>query len=405
MIRTTAYAYPWDVARLGADAVLDDLSALGMAGIDLAATYHPIDALSPRDPGGAARLFTSPRGAVHFPARPERYGRIVPSLHPDASVRAAWPAVAEAAAARELAVNAWTVVLFQPWICDAHPDCARVLPSGDPVGPILCPASPHVQEYVANLCADLADQIPIHTLRLEMASSPVFDYGWLRPRILVEVPPLARQLLTLCFCASCTRRGADAGIDVERVRRDVNRAVAEELGGMAPPEPQLAAGRAAGLAADDELHAFAVQHEAATVELVRAAVSRIGGERPRVSTMVNAPFSLLVGDVERDLVADLVGAVDQVLVFPSADLARAERVAQVAARVEPPVGLAVFVVPVSLGGLAGWPAPAAGEGDRVRAELRLASRFALEEVNIYNYGLLRDRDVRELVTAIGEVLG
>lgn len=403
MIRTTAYAYPWDVARLGPAAVLDDLVSLGIGGIDLAATYHPIDALSPRAPGGGVRLFTSPRGAVHFPARPERYGRIVPSLHPDPTVRAAWPAVAEASAARGLALNAWTVVLFQPWICDAHPDCARVLPSGDPVGPVLCPAAPDVQEYVANLCADLAAQLPIHTLRLEMVSSPVFDYGWLRPRILVEVAPLARQLLTLCFCASCTRRAAGAGMDVERVRRDVNRAVAEELDGDGTATP--ADERAALLAADDELRAFALQQEAATVELLRAAVSRIEGPAPRVSTMVNAPFSLLLGDVAREPVTDLLAAVDQALLFPAADPARATMVADVAAQSDPPVGLAAFVVPVALGGLAGWPAAAAEGNDPVRAELRLASEYALEEVNIYNYGLLRDRDVRELVAAIGEELG
>jgi hypothetical protein len=60
----SASTYPWDVARLGVDAVIDDLLAHGIEMIDLASTYHPIDAFSPRD--GA--FFTSPRGT--FPSEP-----------------------------------------------------------------------------------------------------------------------------------------------------------------------------------------------------------------------------------------------------------------------------------------------------------------------------------------------
>src|SRR5438552_2466081 len=193
-MRVTAYAYPWDLARLGVERVLGEMAAHGIAAVDLAATYHPIDALSPR--GGHA-LFTSPRGAVHFPARLERYGRIQPSMSPDPEIRAVWPATARAAVSSGLGLNAWTVVLFQPWIADAYPDCARVLPSGDPIGSGVCPASEDVREYVAVLCADIAEQFGVETLRLEGIMPAAYDYGWLRPRVLVEVSLLARQLPAL----------------------------------------------------------------------------------------------------------------------------------------------------------------------------------------------------------------
>ena len=87
-MRLTTFVYPWDLARLGVERTLEQLVAEGFDGIHLASTYHPIDALSPR--GGTVSLFTSARGAVHFPARAERYGRIRPSTSP-AAVCAVWP--------------------------------------------------------------------------------------------------------------------------------------------------------------------------------------------------------------------------------------------------------------------------------------------------------------------------
>jgi hypothetical protein len=39
-------------------------------------------------------------------------------------VGAAWPQVVNRAREAGIAVNAWTVTLFQPWIVDANPDCA-----------------------------------------------------------------------------------------------------------------------------------------------------------------------------------------------------------------------------------------------------------------------------------------
>src|SRR5262249_43145348 len=77
-VRVAAYTYPWDLARLGVEGSLRDLSEQGVDAVHLAASYHPIDTLSPR---GVANVFTSARGAVYFPARGSRYGRIAPDVH------------------------------------------------------------------------------------------------------------------------------------------------------------------------------------------------------------------------------------------------------------------------------------------------------------------------------------
>jgi hypothetical protein len=385
-MRLTTFVYPWDLARLGVARTLEQLVAEGFDGIHLASTYHPIDALSPR--GGEVSLFTSARGAVHFPARAERYGRILPSISTP-TVGAVWPEVAERARALGLGLSAWTIVLYQPWIVDQYPDCARVLPSGDAIGAGVCPAHSDVREYVATLCEDIVDQFGVDTLHLEGVASSGYDYGWLRPRVFVDVPRPARELLGVCFCGSCRRRGSAAGIDVDRVRRLVNEATACELGGE--PGGVDAMARTVD---DAEVRAFATQHARATIELVDVIVSRLGAAgAPRRSTMALTPYSSLLGPLYDGLLAELLTPFDQVFVAPRADDKRT-RIA-LAGRAARGLDLAVLVTPAMFGAATGMgvDAPARGR-ERVAAELEAAAGLGVAEVSLYNYGLLRADDAR-----------
>ena len=395
-VRVTTYAYPWDLVRLGVERTLKELAAEGIEAIDLAATYHPIDALSPRD--GAVRLFSSARGAVHFPARTERYGRIKPSLSTP-EVCAVWPEVADRAPALGLAVNSWTVMLYQPWIVDAHPDCARVLPGGDPIGSGVCPANDDVRDYVATLCDDIVDQFEVSMLHLEGLASVSYDYGWLRPRVLIDVPPLARELLAICFCASCARGGAAAGIDVERVRRLANDTIALELDdGLAVTSGD----RAANLAGDSEFRAFVVQHERASIALARSIVSRIDASKvPRISSTVWSPYSTLLGDAQEELLEELISVVDQLLVFPKWGDERTRLLAAMATSARQPVELRTVFIPKENGSTAAIPADVfVKDAKQTAHELQAAAALGVSEVGVYNYGLLRERDVHDVVTAV-----
>jgi hypothetical protein len=391
-MRVTTYAYPWDLARLGVERALREIDSVGIEAIDLAATYHPIDALSPRD---GARLFTSPRGAVHFPARRARYGRIQPSLSRD-DVCAVWPEVARSAADLGLAVNAWIVTLFQPWMIDAYPECARVLPSGDRSGSGVCPANEDVREYFAVLCDDIVDQFDISLIRLEGIITRTYDFDWLRPRVIVNVPPVARELLAVCFCASCTTRAAAEGLDVHRLSGLVNGAIAAELG---DGTDSTDAETAANAAADPELRAFLVQQVRSSTDFVRAAVSRIDvGRIPRTSTTASTPFPALLGAVEEGLLEELVDVIDQVAMFPG-NVEHNRRVAAIAARTTPPRELAMLSARLRPG--SSTPTPVAHAGaDLAAPELQEAAELGVAELGLYNYGLLRERDVREFVAAV-----
>jgi hypothetical protein len=296
-------------------------------------------------------------------------------------------------------VNAWTVALYQPWILDAYPDCARVLPSGDPVGSAVCAANDDVREYIASLCADVVDQFGVGVLRLEGIMPAAYDYGWLRPRVLVDVSPLARTLLALCFCASCLRRAMVAGLDGERLRGLVQSTIAAELDD-APASP-AAAERAARLDADAEFRAFVVQHERAAIELARVATSCFDpSSAPRLSLSSWTPYSTLLGGEQDDLLAELIDLVDQVVVYPEWSEGRKRRFAEVASRAAHAVELATLLAPRGERVLPANPT-AAKTGTALVRELSGAATLGVDEVNLYNYGLLRPHDIGAFMATVG----
>jgi hypothetical protein len=386
-VRVNASAYPWDVAWIGVDRVLDDMVEQGVGGIDLAANYHPIEALTPR---AGIRLFRSPRGGVHFPVRRERYGRIVPECS-SAEVGAAWPAVAEGVKARGLELSAWTITLFQPWVADAEPSCARVLATGDSAGTGLCPANADVRELLANLCDDVVDQFGVDTVRLESVMPLGYDIDWLRPRALVTVSPLARELLTVCFCATCEERGTAAGLDVGRLRAFVLDTVAREL--AAPASTPLD-----DIAADAELMTFLDQHEQASIELVETVRVAPAVRTAKLASTIRSPFSRLRPLANKQLTAQLAHSVDQLSVAAGAG-ERGRWIADIAAAAPHPVGLSMLVT-------RGLSFPRSGvdtsdaAADPLDAHLAEARALGVDEVGLYNYGLLRDEDVRTFMDAV-----
>jgi hypothetical protein len=386
-VRLTTYTYPWDLARLGVEQSLRELAAQGIDAVDLASTYHPIDALSPR--GGGARLFTSPRGAVHFPARTARYGRIKPSVS-SPEVCGVWPKVAERAPSLGLAVHAWTVTLYQPWIVDAYPECARVLPSGDAIGSGLCASNDDVREYVAALCADIAEQFGVRMIRLEGIMPSAYDYGWLRPRVLLDLSPLTRELLAVCFCPSCVRRASADGLDVDRLRKLVNDAIANEL-------HDGSATATTDVTDNAELRAFVAQHERAAIELARAAASKVQApQAPLFSATAWTPYSSLLDGAHDELLEELALAVDQLTLVRAADGARVRRLVAGSSTVAQQLRLAMLLPRLRLG--ANPAAPHANA--EVPKELREGIELGVEEINLYNYGLLRERDIRDLVELV-----
>ena len=307
----------------------------GLDAVHLAATYHPIDSLSPRD---TAHVYTDTRGAVYFPARESRYGRITPHAR-SRELSAVWLETASLAASLGLDINAWIVTTFQPWIRDVYPDCARVFPGGGASGSLVCPANDDVIEYVAALCSDLVDQFDVPSMQLEGILPTAYNFDWLRPRVIVRIPPLAQELLALCFCSTCIRKAQAAGIDAARVRGLVNETITAELAESSTNEtadqdlPSI----------DAELREFAVRHVLSAVELVAAC--RVNcSTGPSFSSTVSTPYPLLLGEAENDVLERMAGAVDRVVII-GGDADTNERARDFATGHEPSRGISMLVTP------------------------------------------------------------
>jgi hypothetical protein len=386
----TVWTYPWDVARLGVDAVLGEIAGQGLHGIDLAATYHPISALSPR--GGAVGGFFCPRGAVFFPARAARYGRVKPNVWPDRDVVAAWTGVAERLDAHGLELNAWTIGLFQPWIAQEYPETARVYPDGARLDAGICVSSPAVHEYLAALVTDLADQFPVMLVKLEGMYPPLFDYGWTRRRIYFRLTPRQQQLMGLCFCASCTSAGAAQGLDVDAIRTRVRASLRIE-----PADASIASPDNTDTDADSELDAYAGLAPAAATRLIAdlAAALRAAGSHTRLGVAlpfegaIDASVEAVFDSVATVLLANLATGHTELL--RAVDMVRAH---------EPSPSIECFVhPPFTSTGSGGIPHGIQEElaDPEWRANLRTARELGVERFSLYNYGLLTRDTFRALV--------
>jgi hypothetical protein len=387
VVRLTSYTYPWDIARLGVAATLGRMAEHGIQGVDLAAAYHPIDALSPLN---GAHLFSEGRGAVYFPVRLERYGRIKPQVH-SPEVSRAWPDAARAVSAAGMELNAWIVTLFQPWIRDAYPDCSRILPSGDRSGSDVCPSHEAVREYVSHLSADVAEQFDVGLVRLEGVTPHLFDLDWLRPRVMVDVPPLARTLLNLCFCGGCVRKAEAGGLDAAYIRCMVNDTIEAEI---EDGRSDASADRAEELAADASVRAFAALHVQSGIDLVRAVRGALSG-RAKISVNASTPYGALIGaEAETALLAQFIDAADQIAMHPANPTGN-ERVAGLNAQIGAPRDISMLFARIRAPGA---PGSAGGAGAaQMERDLQEAAVRGADEITLYTFGLLRDHDVSEFV--------
>ena len=148
-----------------------------------------------------------------------------------------------------------------------------------------------------------------------------------------------------------------------------------------------------------ELRAFLVQQVRSSTDFARAAVSRLDGAGlPRTSTTASTPFPSLLGTVEEELLEELVDVIDQVALYPG-DVEHNRRVAAIASRATPPRELALLATRLRPG--SSTPAPVSVSGaDLVAPEFQEATALGVGELGLYNYGLLRERDVRDFVAAV-----
>lgn len=362
----SAWLYPWDLAASGVDATLEELAALGVDGLAVSATYHPIAATSMRPSG--PRPFHSAEGEVLFVVDAARYAEsaVTPLVLDHARTYGFWSGLGATARAAGLSFDAWIVTVFQPWLARRRPDAARTYPDGALNLDAVCPLAPRYQSYLRALVGDVVTRSEPDRVVLENLLFTPFDYGWIRPRTLVEVSTRAAQLLGLCFCAGCSATGTDAGLDVPGFRAEVVRRVGAELAASAP---------AAGSDTfDDELQMYL---DCRSVRLGRY-VADLADEVRQISPSTGLVTWAAEGYGQAQLAPALAESVDTLLVHHESSLP-AVRAAADRPHARPLRLMRLLYVLRSLGG---------ADEQRLANEANAATAAGYDEFALYNWGLV-----------------
>ncbi len=212
MTRTATYLYPWDL--IGDPAAASRVAALGVDEASVAATYHGVQALTPRHP--RHRLIVARHAAAYYAPDPDRWRghRLRPApanwlADPDSFGRAT-------AALRRagLSVSAWMVLLHNSLLGSENLDMVVTNAYGDRYPWALCPAQAAVREYACTLVADVASRYPVDTIELEACGWLGFPHQGSHDKTGgVTLDSIDDLLMSLCFCTACLPTYADAGLD------------------------------------------------------------------------------------------------------------------------------------------------------------------------------------------------
>jgi hypothetical protein len=271
---TAAYLYPWDVA--GDPDAAQRLAALGLAEVTLAAVYHATRAVTPHHP--RHRIVTAERTAAYVPLSDSRW-RSAPIVLSKAD--GSFIEAAEALRASGLDVHAWVVFNH----VDRAGDDRRfsvVNAYGDRYPRALCPAYDEVVSYATTVAEEITDLDGLAGIELEACGWYGVDHMCAHDKATLPDSADGRYLLSLCFCRACVVSYTAAGLDANRLRRDVRNALDGPLDGMATDV-------ASGISLLGEQAPVVAGVRRAIAERFRAAViERIRARRPEWRVALHA---------------------------------------------------------------------------------------------------------------------
>jgi hypothetical protein len=231
-MQLAAYLFPWDV--VGDPAAPEQIAALGLDHVVVAAAYHATRAVTPRHPGH--RLVTAPYSAAYFTIDEQLWRRGALRLGA-ASWTGAAGAFEQCVAALEdvgVAVHAWVVLNHVDLPTAAAPTVVNAF--GDTYPWALCPSQDAVLEYGASLAATVAGLPGVGGLELEAAGWFGVDHPAGHDKVgAVPLSFAERYLMSLCFCAACVGAYERAGIDPSGLRGTVHAALRPAFDGQTRP--------------------------------------------------------------------------------------------------------------------------------------------------------------------------
>ena len=253
MIGFSLFSYAWDIEEIGAAAFADEIAALGLTGVTLAAAYHAGKFLRPH--GRTGKVYFPEDGVVYFRHRPERYGTIKPQHW--SKIEAFDPLAELADRAPGMARTAWIVCCHNSRIGQLHPEMTAQNCFGDRYIYSLNPAHGAVRDYVLALCRDVAEQYQPEALTLETPGWLPYIHGYHHEFAMRAVDPWLAASLGICFAPASIEAAAAAGIDAGALgRRLAGRIESHLAGGLIVDDARASHWIEADLIGDPEWAAF-----------------------------------------------------------------------------------------------------------------------------------------------------
>lgn len=209
------WAYPWDLIDEGVDTVAERLAEIGIDEVSLATNYHTVQTYHPHNPVRST-FFAHP--SSYFKPSDE-YGRLEPVVNEKMGDDDWLAQIVDELEDTHLRLNSWTIGCHNSRLGMRNPELTLENPYGDNLVYGLCPSKDEVQKYLRTLLSDLDSRAPFDRIELE-----TFDYfygtgfGWHHDKFHVRLGKLGEFLFGLCFCEDCRKNAHEFGIDVKQAR-------------------------------------------------------------------------------------------------------------------------------------------------------------------------------------------
>ena len=385
------YTYAWDLAEHGLDASYAEFQDLGLNTVTIAGSYHAGKFLRPR----SSSPITFPEdGTVYFRHDPSRYGKIAPNPN---SMVADRDILGDMVSRPDLAVNVWLVMLHNtPQGLRNLDDCVTNA-FGDCYIYNLCPSSPYAREYAIGLASDVTSNYRVAGISVESPGFAPFVHGYHHEFNLVQSNRWLENLLGLCFCQSCTVGAADHGINATGLQSRVRNWIADYLAGEVDyPDDMAESFWLADVATDRELSEF-LNWRCQVVTSLVAEIRSVVDNQVAVAIIPSVARPTANAWYEGSNLADLrnaAGVLEICLYEPASTRALAD-LADVRRRLGNTEGLRCIIRPSS---------PDLNSASEVRAAVSGIAAQGAEGISFYNWGFLREHNLRYIREALRDIV-
>jgi hypothetical protein len=389
-VQHTLWAYPWDI--LDDEAAPDEIAALGLGAVSLAASYHTTRAISPHDPRRA--VVSARHAAVYFRPDLKRYAGIrLQPAEPSWVASDSFRIAADALRAVGQRVIAWVVLLHNSRLGEANPDLTIENAFGDLYTYALCPAQPEVRAYAAALVSDLVSRYALDGIELEACGYMGVEHLSHHDKSGMQLDLLHRFLFSICFCPACRLAMLEVQVDSERVRASVAAALRRYFEGTltAIDDPEQVDVRLMELLGHDAWAGLMQARNGVTLRLLDAVKREIGRRSIEVT--------LAAGSSAYDTGAAVGAALDGLttradgLLLPLFGMSDARAQAHVRRMVQGTAGKARLTV-----GLRAF-MPDTNAGDQLRQVTRRLVGIGVGGFRYYHYGLCPRPNLRWIADA------